>query len=117
MKNTFLNVSLIAVAILVSALTYSNLSPEIAIHWTDSEVTGTAHKLVGVLLIPVVMIVTYGILYLLFKIDPKKENLSHRNKSMSISTILFLLFAVHVTILAIGLGNMSFHHICFYYYY
>lgn len=104
MKNTFINVGIIGAAILLSALTYPNLSPEIAIHWTNGEVTGTAPKLVGVLLIPIVMIVTYSLLYLLFRTDPKKENLSSRIKNISISVILLLLFAVHVAVLAAGLG-------------
>src|SRR5690625_4053561 len=50
------------------------------------------------------MIIIYGILSLLFKIDPKKENLSNRIKNISISTILLLLFSVHVAVLAVGLG-------------
>lgn len=104
MKNTFINLSIIAVAILLSILTYSNLSPEIAIHWTNGEVNRTVPKLLGVLLIPAVMIVAYGILYLLFKTDPEKENLSNRIKNISISTVLLLLFSVHVAVLAVGLG-------------
>jgi len=76
LKNTLLNVCIIAVAILLSALTYSSLSPDIAIHWTHGEVTGTAPKLLGVLLIPSIMAVIYLILSLLFKTDPRKENLS-----------------------------------------
>jgi len=104
LKNTFLNVLLIIIAILLSAITYSSLSPEIAIHWSNGEVTRTAPKLLGVLLIPIIMIIIYGILSLLFKIDPKKENLSNRIKNISISTILLLLFSVHVAVLAVGLG-------------
>lgn len=104
MKNTILNLSLIAVAILLSALTYSSLSPEIAIHWTNGEVTRTAPKLLGVLLTPIIMIITYWILSLLFKTDPNKKRISNRIKTIVISTVLLLLFSIHVAVLAVGLG-------------
>lgn len=104
MKNTFINVSLIAVAILLSVLTYSSLSPEIAIHWTNGEVTRTAPKLLGVILIPIIMIIIYWILSLLFKTDPKKKNVNNRIKNIVISTVLLLLFSIHVAVLAVGLG-------------
>jgi len=104
LKNTLLSVCIIVATILLSVVTYSSLSSEIAIHWTDGEVTGTAPKLLGVLLIPVIMIVIYLILSLLFRTDPRKENLSGKIKNITISTILFLLFSVHTTILAVGLG-------------
>jgi len=104
LKNTLLNVCIIAVAILLSVLSYSSLSPEIAIHWTNDEVTGTTPKLLGVLLVPIIMIAIYLILSLLFKTDPRKENLSGKLKKISISTILLLLFSVHTTVLAVGLG-------------
>src|SRR5690606_3709282 len=93
-----------AVAILLSALTYSGLSPEIAIHWTNGEVTRTAPKLLGVLLTPIIMIITYWILSLLFKTDPNKKRISNRIKTIVISTVLLLLFSIHVAVLAVGLG-------------
>lgn len=104
MENTFLNVSLIAVAILLSVLTYSSLSPEIAIHWTNGEVTRTAPKLLGVILIPSIMIMIYWMFSLLFKTDPKKKNVNNRIKNIVISTVLLLLFSIHVAVLAVGLG-------------
>lgn len=104
MKNTFINVSLIAVAILLSVLTYSSLSPEIAIHWTNGEVTRTAPKLLGVILIPSIMIMIYWMFSLLFKTDPKKKNVNNRIKNIVISTVLLLLFSIHVAVLAVGLG-------------
>lgn len=108
MKSTFLHVFFIVVSFLLSAVSYSSLSPEIAIHWTNGEITNTAPKIVGVLLIPVIMIIVYWLLAVLFKVDPKKENVSGKIKNISISTVLVFLFSVHVAVLAIGLGyNLS----------
>lgn len=104
MKNTFLNFCLIAVAALLSILTYSSLSSEIAIHWVNGEITNTASKSIGVLLMPVTMILIYGVLGFLFKLDSKKENMSNNIREIIITTVLLLLLTIHIAILAIGLG-------------
>lgn len=104
MRNKILNISVIVGAMILSILTYSNLSSEIAIHWTNGVATRTTSKMLGVLLIPLIMIFTYGILSLLFKTDPKKDNLSNKIKHITLSSVLILLFSIHVAILTTGLG-------------
>lgn len=104
MKSNFINIFTIVIAILLSVITYSSLSSEIAIHWANGEVTGTAPKLLGVLLNPLIMIIIYVILFILFKADPKKENLSGKIKNITISTVLLLFLSVHIAVLTAGLG-------------
>lgn len=104
MRNTYLNVFVIAVAIFLSVFTYSNLSPEIAIQWNNGEVTNTASKFLGIIIIPAVMIFIYLILSLLFKTGEKKRNPNNLSKRISIFIVLLLLLSVHIVILASGLG-------------
>lgn len=104
MKNIFLNFCLIVIAILLNIVTYSKLSSNIPINWTNGEVTTTVSKLIGVSVMPVMMLFIYGILAFLFKIDSKKDNVSNNTREIIITTILLLLLSIHIAILAIGLG-------------
>ena len=104
MRNTYFNVFVIALAIFLSVFTYSSLSPEIAIQWNNGEVTNTASKFLGVIIIPAVMIFIYMILSLLFKTSEKKWNPNNLSKRISIVLVLLLLLSVHIVVLASGLG-------------
>ncbi len=104
MRNTYFNVFVIALAIFLSVFTYSSLSPEIAIQWNNGEITNTASKSLGVIIIPAVMIFIYVILSLLFKTSEKKRDPNNLSKRISIILVLLLLLSVHIVVLASGLG-------------
>ena len=104
MRNTYFNVFVIALAIFLSVFTYASLRPEIAIQWNNGEITNTASKSLGVIIIPAVMIFIYVILSLLFKTSEKKRDPNNLSKRISIILVLLLLLSVHIVVLASGLG-------------
>lgn len=98
---------LLSLAFLISILAFPYLPDQIATHWGPSgEADGYSSKWFGAFFCPLMMLFV-GILFMVSpKIDPRRQNYEKFKNSYSIITNapLTLLFAVHILMMANGLG-------------
>ncbi|MBD3108816.1 SdpI family protein [Bacillus sp. AGMB 02131] len=113
MRNQFVNMSVIAIAFLISVIIYPRLGSTIPIHWTGNEQDFTSSKLFGAFFMPVFMLAIYYLISFLFDIDSLKKNVSGRVKNMTITSVLLSLLTIHIAILTVGLGfNLNMTMVC-----
>lgn len=107
MKKHLFPITLIVLTLLAWLICYPNLPNEVPIHWgANGEVNGYASKLSALLIMAGLMIFIYILLSFLPKIDPRKENYKHFNKTYNIilNSILLLFFGINLLVLLSALG-------------
>lgn len=106
-KSNIYNITLIAVAFLITVLVYSKLPDKLPMHWNMAgEIDGYGAKSFVAFMSLGLMIFMWGFMKALPKIDPRKDNYLKFEKSYDviISALITLFFIVHIIILVSGLG-------------
>ena len=103
----FINLGLVALAVLIGVLVYSRLPEQVASHWDiEGNVNGYMSRFWGVFLMPMVMAGIVLLLWGLPEIDPLKSNIEKfrgdYNNFMLVLVLYF--FFIHVLTLLINLG-------------
>jgi len=99
--------ALIAMAFGASAAVYTRLPARVPIHWDlHGHVDGWAGPLRAALLLPLLSLGVWLLLVALPRIDPRKENYAKflGSYDLVIAATITLLVAVHMMVLAAGLG-------------
>lgn len=113
MRNRYVNLLIIAVALLISGLVYPKLDSTIPIHWISTKQNLSSSKLFGALFMPIIMIFIYHSISFIFDIDSLKKNVSEKVKNITITSVLLSLLTIHIAILTIGLGlNLNMTMVC-----
>ena len=97
----------IAVTLLVSALVYERLPERVASHWNArGEVDGYTSRFVGAFMLPLVALGIWGLLRVLPRIDPRRENYQKFEGmyDLLIAATVGFLCVMHLGILAYALG-------------
>jgi immunity protein, SdpI family len=98
---------LTAAAAVVSLWAYGRLPPRVPIHFgLAGQPNGYGPKLLAVLLVPLMMLGLRGLLAVLPRIDPKRENYDkfHDTYWLIANSILSFMAVVHTAVLAFALG-------------
>jgi uncharacterized membrane protein len=103
----FINLGLVALAVLIGVLVYSRLPEQVASHWDiEGNVNGYMARFWGVFLMPIVMAGIVLLLWGLPEIDPLKGNIEKfrgdYNNFMLVMVLYF--FFIHILTLLINLG-------------
>ncbi|MFJ8528260.1 SdpI family protein [Bacillus sp. NPDC094106] len=106
MKKHLFAIILIFITCVAWAVSWPHLPETMAIHWSGEEANGFATKFNAMLLTLGIMIVSYGLLIVIPKVDPRKTNYDKFSKSFTMISysILFVLFLVNILVLATALG-------------
>lgn len=97
----------IAITLLVSALVYERLPERVASHWNArGEVDGYTSRFVGAFMLPLVALGIWGLLRVLPRIDPRRENYRKFEGmyDLLIAATVGFLCVMHLGILAYSLG-------------
>ena len=98
---------IVVASIIASILVYSQLPGSVPTHWDASgRVNGWSDRAWGAFVIPVILLVMWGLIRFLPRIDPRGENyvkFGGAFEGMFISVMLFLL-ALHFVVLRAALG-------------
>ena len=97
----------ILVAVIVGAALYPSLPDTITSHWNAAgEANGYMGKFWGVFLMPLIMLIMYGVYLLIPKIDPLKANIESFRKYYNLFWVLFSVFFLYIfaLLLAWNLG-------------
>jgi uncharacterized membrane protein len=97
----------IAVTLLISALVYARLPEQIPSHWNArGEVDGYSSRAVGAFLLPLVALGLWGLMRLLPRIDPRRQNYDKFQGmyELLIISVVGFLCVMHLGILAFSLG-------------
>lgn len=98
---------LIAVAVLVSAISYGHLPDEVPTHWdAHGNVDGYSPRAFGVFLLPMLMAGMWALMRALPSIDPRHENYPKMRGAYDLvmNATLTVLLATHVVVIAAMLG-------------
>jgi uncharacterized membrane protein len=101
------SVGIVVVTFLASALAYSSLPATMATHWgLGGQVDGTMPKLYGAFIVPILLLGVGGLLYVIPRIDPRRENIEAFRGLYEWFIAGFLLFLayVHGLVLVWNLG-------------
>jgi uncharacterized membrane protein len=99
--------SVIALAMLVSAVAYPRLPERVPIHWDlHGNANAYSSRIVGVFLMPIMMLALWGLLRVLPSIDPRRANYDKMRGAydLVVAATLTMLLLVHVILLAMMLG-------------
>ncbi|MGP4071670.1 SdpI family protein [Piscibacillus sp. B03] len=97
----FRSLSVFIVALIISLVTYTNLTPEIPIHWSGGEHGNYVPKVFAILFMPVFMIINVLVSLMVLK---KKETYQERRMILSVNhVVLLILFILHLLIVSWGL--------------
>lgn len=98
---------IILASIVLSVLVYEQAPDMVASHWdAQGNVNGYMSKFWGLFLMPLVLLVLYGLFVFLPKIDPLKENVEKFRKYYDGFIVVFLLFMllVHINVVLWNIG-------------
>jgi uncharacterized membrane protein len=102
--------SLVVAMVLISAWAWPQIpgAAQVPIHWgPDGEIDGYAPKAIGLLMVPAISLALLGLLALVPRIEPRRENLQ-RSGSAYVAvgiTVMAFLAAIHVVVVLVALGN------------
>jgi uncharacterized membrane protein len=99
--------SVVILATLMSVVVYPTLPDRVPTHWdAHGNVNDYSPRFVGAFLIPMIMLGTWGLMQVLPKIDPRRDNYAKMRGAyaMVINATLTMLFVVHAIVLAMTLG-------------
>ena len=99
--------SVIALAMLVSAITYPSLPDRVPTHWDmRGNVNDYSSKTMAVSLMPAIMVALWGLLRALPSIDPRRVNYGKMRGAyeLVVNATLTMLLLVHTIVLAAVLG-------------
>jgi len=98
---------LIAVTAIVSAIAYPRLPEMVPRHWNlRGQVNGWQSRGHAAFLIPILMLVLWGVMRGLPKIDPRRANYAKFQPTYDfmIAAVLTLVAAIHLVVLAVAIG-------------
>lgn len=102
MRKNILIFIIILLSLIISFYFYPQLDDKIISHWdSQGNANGYISKTTGVLLIPIIMIITYFLFVILPKIDPLKKNILSFKYEFDSYLIFFLLFLFYIHLLMI----------------
>ena len=107
MRRRWIGFAVVAVAILASALAWPRLPARVATHWNAAgEVDGYSPRWLAATMIPAMILALAGLARLLPRIDPRFTNYRRFIDTywLIINGILVLLGALHLVLLANGIG-------------
>jgi uncharacterized membrane protein len=111
MKKHGFAITLIILSLLSWAIAYPYLPAEVPTHWgINGEPNQYTSKLLAVFMLPGLLILLYGLMVGLPKIDPKKANYEkfQRGYAIIVNATLVFIFILNLITLFIGLGfNLS----------
>jgi len=100
LKHEIFSITIIVISILSSIYFYSHFPERVPSHWNfRGEVDAWSGKTMGAFMLPIILIVMYGMFLALPKLDPKKEKYQQFMKPYKIfqSIIIFIMFAIYLT--------------------
>lgn len=98
---------LVALAWAATAVVWSRLPERMPVHWNIAgEVDRHGSRAEGALLLPVMMLATWGLMRVLPRMDPRRANYAKMagTYDLVIGIVLASMLALHVTLLAVALG-------------
>ena len=98
---------LIAGTFIFSAALYPRLPDRVATHWgIGGQQNGWSNRAVGAFLLPAILVVLWGLLRWLPRIDPRRENYAmfQSRYDLVVNVILTLLVGLHLMVFAVALG-------------
>jgi uncharacterized membrane protein len=108
---TLISITLIAIAVVASALLWKQLPDQMASHWdANDQVNGTLPKFWGVFMMPLITLGMLGLFVLIPNIDPLKANIAEFRETFNIFIVLIIAFMlyVHGLTIAWSLGFTNF---------
>ena len=107
MMRRLVHALLVAIAFAASALAWSRIPERVPVHWNlAGEVDRWGSRLEAALIMPVAMLLVWGLMRLLPKIDPMRASYARMagTYELVISLLLASFLAIHATVLGVALG-------------
>jgi uncharacterized membrane protein len=107
MRRRWLGLLITAAAVAVSIWAYPRLPESVPTHWNmRGQPDGYSSRLFAVISMPVALLVLTAVFQILPRIDPRGANYAKFQATywVLVNGVLGLLFALHVMVLAVGLG-------------
>ena len=97
----------VAAAVALSVIAYRRLPEQVPLHWgLGGEVDRWGDRWEGAVVLPIVMLVLWGAMRFLPRIDPRGENYAKMQSTydLLVNAVLTLLLVLHALILGVALG-------------
>ncbi|MCM2674486.1 SdpI family protein [Alkalicoccobacillus plakortidis] len=103
MKATYIAISLFLASVLLSVVTYSQLPDQLAVHWTNGEVTGTLPAVAAITIMPAFMVILFLVNQFLIRVMRKMTSVQAKVEQVICAVLPGLLFVCHGLIIFSGL--------------
>ena len=105
----YIIILLIILSFTISAFFYNSVPDRMASHWgVNGQANGFMGKNIALFLLPGILAVMYGLLKVIPKIDPRKENIKSFEKNYNFFVLVTITFLFYVHILTL-IWNMGYY--------